>query len=260
MTEIAAPSLYRPGDLVLVRHAESAGNVAREIAEDSDTEMIDIDTRDPDVGLSDLGEQQAKALGERLAEFAADLPIGAVWVSPYTRTRRTAAVATQAAGIALPHRVDERLRDRELGILDRLTSRGVRARYPDEAQRRRYLGKLYYRPPGGESWSDVALRLRSFLADRERANGEGAHLIVTHDAVVLLLRYVLTGMSEQELLDVAAEGTVGNASITWLHRGPADDGWRVHEYGTDEHLDRLGVEPTRHERDVGGLGRARQSG
>lgn len=243
-----------------MRHAESAGNVAREIAEGSRAETIDIDRRDPDAELSDLGEQQAKALGERLAELAADLPIGAVWVSPYVRARRTAAVATQAAGIELPHRVDERLRDRELGILDRLTSRGVRARYPDEAERRRYLGKLYYRPPGGESWADVALRLRSFLTDRERATGDDAHLVVTHDAVVLLLRYILTGMSEQELLDTAARGTVGNASVTWLHRGPDDDGWRVCEYGTDEHLDRLGVEPTRHDRDPGGLGEARQPG
>jgi broad specificity phosphatase PhoE len=102
--------------------------------------------------------------------------------------------------------------------------------------------------------------LRSFLTDRERAPGGAAQLIVTHDAVVLLLRYILTGMSEQELLDVAAEGTVGNASITWLHRGPDDAGWQVREYGTDEHLDRLGVEPTSHQRDTGGLGQARQSG
>ncbi len=58
---------------------------------------------------------------------------------------------------------DERLRDRELGILDRLTRLGVKTRYPDEAERRLWLGKLYYRPPGGESWADVALRLRSIL-------------------------------------------------------------------------------------------------
>jgi broad specificity phosphatase PhoE len=244
---------YSPGDLVLVRHAESAGNVARERAEGLQAETIDIDQRDPDVGLSELGERQAKALGERLTEVTSTLPIGTVWVSPYVRTRRTAEIATETAGIAAPHRVDERLRDRELGILDRLTSRGIRARHPDEAARRRYLGKFYYRPPGGESWADIALRLRSFLADRERSARDGAELVVTHDAVILLLRYVLLGMSEAELHDVAADGTVGNASITWLHRGPEAAGWEVREYGTDEHLDRLGVEPTRHARDTGGL-------
>ena len=65
-------------------------------------------------------------------------------------------------------RLDERLRDRELGILDRLTSAGVEARFLEEGERRRWLGKFYYRPPGGESWADVVLRLRSLLADLDR--------------------------------------------------------------------------------------------
>jgi broad specificity phosphatase PhoE len=250
-------SLYRPGDLILVRHAESAGNVAREEAESSGAEVIDIDQRDPDVPLSELGETQAKALGDRLAELSGELSVGAVWVSPYVRTRMTAAIATSQAGIDLPPVVDERLRDRELGILDRLTGRGIRARYPDEADRRRYLGKLYYRPPGGESWADVALRLRSWLGDRSRQPANGAELVVTHDAIILLLRYVLLGLAESELIEIATHGTVGNASVTWLHRGPEDERWDVREYGTDEHLDRLGVPPTEHGRDPHGEGNPR---
>jgi broad specificity phosphatase PhoE len=241
-------SVYAPGDLILVRHAESAGNVAREEAESAGVEVIDIHQRDADVPLSELGETQAKALGDRLAELSADLTFGTVWVSPYVRTRTTAEIATAQAGIGLAHVVDERLRDRELGILDRLTGRGIRARLPDEADRRRYLGKLYYRPPGGESWADVALRLRTWLADRDRRPADGAELVVTHDAVILLLRYVLLGLSEDELVEIATHGTVGNASLTWLHRAPDDLRWTVREYGTDEHLDRLGVPPTEHGR------------
>ena len=45
-----------------------------------------------------------------------------------------------------------------------MTGAGIREQYPDEAQRRDLLGKFYYRPPGGESWADVALRIRSLLA------------------------------------------------------------------------------------------------
>ena len=74
--------------------------------------------------------------------------------------------------------VDERLRDRELGILDALTAHGVDVRLPAEAARRRWLGKFYYRPPGGEAWTDVALRLRSFLRDAaQAADGAGADLL-----------------------------------------------------------------------------------
>ena len=56
-------------------------------------------------------------------------------VSPYLRTRQTAELAL--AGTGIPLVVDERLRDRELGVLDLLTARGVQARLP---------GRV--RPPG----------------------------------------------------------------------------------------------------------------
>jgi broad specificity phosphatase PhoE len=237
-------------DLILVRHAESVGNVAREIAESSGAEVIDIAQRDADVPLTERGETQAKALGSRLAEINERTPIERIWLSPYQRTRITAAIAAEQAGLDAERREDERLRDRELGLLDRLTSHGIRNRYPDEAARRRYLGKLYYRPPSGESWSDVALRLRAFLTDRtllrDREGAGGAELVVTHDAVILLVRYILEGMSEQQLLELAHGESVANASITWLRPGPAGGRWQLHEFGTDEHLDRHGAPTTQH--------------
>ena len=60
---------------------------------------------------------------------------------------------------------DERLRERDLGAFDRLTGSGIKEAFPEEAERRGAMGKLYYRPPGGESWTDVALRIRSVLSD-----------------------------------------------------------------------------------------------
>ncbi len=55
--------------LLLVRHAESLGNVAREESEASDAETITIDVRDADVALTSLGEGQAVAFGQWLAEL-----------------------------------------------------------------------------------------------------------------------------------------------------------------------------------------------
>jgi probable phosphoglycerate mutase len=240
-------------NLILVRHGESLGNIAREEAEAEQAEFISIDQRDADVALSPRGEGQAAALGRWLADLSAETPIRRAWSSPYVRAAETCAIALEQAGLAPPTRLDERLRDRELGILDRLTRHGVLARYPGEAERRKHLGKLYYRPSGGEAWSDVALRLRSFFGDRERAPGSeqpGADLIVTHDAVILLMRYVLEELTEQELLDLASRESVGNASVTWLTRTSA--GWDVSSYGSDDHLTRYGSEPTTHgaERDA----------
>ena len=139
--------------------------------------------------------------------------------------------------------IDERLRDRELGILDLLTRRGVARLHPEETDRRRHLGKFYHRPPGGESWADVALRLRSFLGDALNTPGDTA-LLVAHDAVVMLFLYLLLRLPEPELLDFAASNTVLNASVTHLAR--EDGGWRLVAFSSVEHLQREGAEVTVH--------------
>ena len=219
---------------MVVRHGESEGNVARDAAEDAGAEVIAIDRRDPDVPLSELGREQAASLGHWLARLPQAEQPTAVWSSPDLRAAETARIALAAAQVPLPVRIDDRLRDRELGILDRLTGRGVSARYPDEAQRRRYLGKLYFRPPGGEAWTDVALRLRSLVAELERGPDERV-LVSCHDAVVLLLRYVLEGLDERELMEIAGARAVGNASVTRLVRDGG--GWHTTLFNDQSHLD-----------------------
>jgi broad specificity phosphatase PhoE len=234
-----------PTELLLVRHGESAGNVARERAEAGGAEVIDIEWRDADTPLSEHGREQAAALGDWLAERAGGLR--EVWSSPYLRARDTVQIALDAAGMTQPVRIDERLRDRELGVLDRLTSTGVRDRFPDEAARRRTLGKLYYRPPGGESWADVALRLRSFLRDLQAGSWPpGSVLVSCHDAVILLFRYVLERLGEASLLELARSSSVGNASVTRLVRAGTDGVWRLADFGAVEHLRERGVAPTHH--------------
>jgi len=119
----------------------------------------------------------------------------------------------------MPLVVDERLRDRELGVLDLLTRRGVEARHPDEAVRRRWLGKFYHRPAGGESWADVVLRVRSVVADLVATCRGERVLVVCHDAVVLAIRYVCEGLSEAAVLELQIVDPVKNVSITRLeHR------------------------------------------
>jgi broad specificity phosphatase PhoE len=232
-------------ELLLIRHGESAGNIAREEAETAGSEVIDIAWRDADVPLSDVGHEQAKALGAWLGERRE--PIREVWSSPYLRARQTLDIALDEAAITTTVHVDERLRDRELGVLDRLTSIGVRARFAGEAERRRLLGKLYYRPPGGESWADVALRLRSFVRELDERPGQtGTVLIACHDAVVLLFRYILERMDEQALLDMAAHSSVANASVTRIVRTSLDSNWNTVDFGSTAHLQHFGAPHTQH--------------
>ncbi|QEW00237.1 histidine phosphatase family protein [Microbacterium caowuchunii] len=226
--------------LWLVRHGESVGNVAATRAEREGLDRVPVEIRDADVPLSATGEQQARALGRWLEEERED--IGAFWVSPYLRARQTLEIAMGAR--PGPVGIDERLRDRELGILDLLTARGVARLHPEEAERRRHLGKFYHRPPGGESWADVALRLRSVLPAVLGQEGPSA-LIVAHDAVVTLIATLLLNMPEEQLLEFAAANPVLNASVTKLDRAGA--GWEVSAFADVGHLREQGADVTVHQ-------------
>ncbi|MGT2460784.1 histidine phosphatase family protein [Sinomonas atrocyanea] len=233
-------------ELLLVRHGESEGNVAATEAREAGVEVIDVPARDADVDLSATGRDQAKALGTALGRLAEGVRPDAVVSSPYARARQTAEIAVETAGWPLQVRTDERLRDRELGILDRLTRLGVENRYPEESERRDWLGKLYYRPPGGESWADVALRLRSVLAELGNLGVGHRVMLVCHDAVIMLFRYVLEGLSERELLDLAGREAILNASVTRFVRPAGVGPWTLESFNVADHLAEHGVAVTEH--------------
>lgn len=221
----------------MARHGESTGNLAREAALTARAEFIDVPERDADVPLSPVGRMQAAALGEWIAALPADRRPTLVVSSPYARTMETARIALGRD----PDYADERLRDRELGILEQLTAVGVAARYPDEAARKQRLGKLYYRPPGGESWADVALRLRAALTDIGRENPGGRVLVVAHDAIIVLARYVIERLSEREMLEIERT-LVANASVTvWSRTAGA---LTLETFNNVDHLDHLRVPTT----------------
>jgi len=208
------PDAPWPASLWVVRHGESNGNVARDAAEAAGLERLDLATRDVDVPLSDRGRQQAAALGRWTASLPQDQRPTVVWTSPYLRARQSAEIALTEAGLDLPIIVDERLREREFGVLDGLTHRGIATQFPHESERRASLGKFYHRPPGGESWTDVAHRLRAVMDEiRIDARGERV-LLMAHQVVVLLTRYVIEGMDEQTVLGIDAEGDVANCAVT----------------------------------------------
>jgi broad specificity phosphatase PhoE len=231
--------------LVLVRHGESLGNEAASLAESTGSEVVDIPTRDADTPLSPTGAEQGTAVGQALIGLGLDAG-AAVWSSPYVRARHTGELAIAAAGLGIVPRIDERLRDRELGILDKLTMTGVLARYPDEAARKAHLGKFYYRPPGGESWVDVALRLRSFLADAVAVPADHG-VVFAHEAIVYLVRYVLEGWDEATVLGAAHSAPVRNAAVTVLERTDEPGApWRATVVGDVSHLQQSGVESTMH--------------
>ena len=181
-----------PENLWIVRHGQSAGNVARDAADAAGLELIDIAVRDMDVPLSDLGHEQAEALGRWFAALPEDQRPTTVLSSTYLRARQAAQHVADAGGFEAEICSDERLREKEFGILDRLTRAGIAERFPEQAEARERAGKFYHRPPGGESWCDVILRLRSVLDTLSLHHSEPGSpvLIVAHQVIVLCLRYL----------------------------------------------------------------------
>jgi len=188
--------------------------------------MIDIPTRDVDVPLSELGRRQADALGRWFAALPEGERPEVVLASPYVRARETAARICRERGVAPGAKgpvIDERLREREFGILDRLTTEGVRQLHPDQAEHRALLGKFYHRPPGGESWADVILRLRTALDTISLHHADRRVLIVCHQVVVLCFRYILEEMDEEAVLRVDKEGDVLNCGVCEYEFEPDDE-------------------------------------
>ncbi|MCU6455278.1 histidine phosphatase family protein [Sphingomonas sp. A2-49] len=212
-----------PKQLWIVRHGESAGNVARDRAHALGVDRIDLAARDVDIPLSALGKEQARALGRWFADRPAAERPDVLFASPYRRALETARSLRSAGGLDGDPAIciDERLREKEFGILDGLTTSGVASVYPEQAHLRRLLGKFYHRPPGGESWCDVIFRLRSLLDTIALHHAGQRVMIVAHQVVVLCLRYVVERLTEQEILAIDAEGDVANASVTEYRFDPA---------------------------------------
>ena len=205
-----------PERLWLVRHGQSQGNVARDAADESGAHEIDIQMRAVDVPLSDLGLKQAEAAGRYFASLPKDQRPEIILCSPYVRARQTAELICKAGALAGgPGRtiIDERLREREFGIFDRLTTAGIRHKFPEEAAHRRLLGKFYHRPPGGESWADVILRLRSMLNTINLHYCDRRVLVVCHQVVVLCFRYILEELDEAQILAIDKQSEVLNCGI-----------------------------------------------
>ncbi|MBB2986795.1 histidine phosphatase family protein [Terracoccus luteus] len=235
-----------PARLVVVRHGQSLGNLADAAAREGGSGRLELTTRDADTPLSDTGREQAQALGRAVARRGAGERPGLVLTSPYVRAADTATIALSGLADGTPVVArDERLRERDLGAFDGLTCDGIRAAHPEEAERRAFTGKLYYRPPGGESWTDVALRVRQLVADLAHTEHECVW-VFTHQAVILAFRLVLEGLTEEEVLRIDREEPLPNTSVTTYERDDAGR-LRLSTFADVSHLEQEEAPTTREE-------------
>src|SRR5215467_6067075 len=127
-----------PKRIWVVRHGQSVGNLAWDQAEADGKLASGINGRNADAPLSDLGRRQAAAVGFWFKEMPRKKRPTVVVSSPYTRATGTAEGIVDTAGLRNKLQVftiDERLRQKEFGILAGLPTARIRQKYPEETAR-----------------------------------------------------------------------------------------------------------------------------
>jgi len=219
-----------PDLLVILRHGQSERNVAKEQAKASGNANVWGSTvRDVDTPLTPLGVQQAIETGKFLRDRTT---FDVIFSSPYMRTMQTAQHIAEQFATAPQIMLEERVREIEFGILDGFTHQGIKERYPEEWARREREGKYWYRPPGGESRPDVALRVHSFLGALTRDFRQNKVLVVCHSVVVLIFRRLLERWDEAKYLEVDQEDDVLNCGITTYRYNGAEHRLQLDGYNS----------------------------
>jgi broad specificity phosphatase PhoE len=194
--------------LVLARHGRSTANVAHV-----------LDSRPPGAPLDELGLDQARQLGARLA----DRPVRAVHASRAVRAQQTAAPV--AAAHHLPVQVLDGVHEISLGDLEGSSGPDALAAF-DEVYAAWWRGDLAARLPGGESALDLRARYLPALEKILVGARDGDDVVlVSHGAAIRLAAAALLG-------ETAETWYVPNAGLVVLRPGP--DGWVLESWDRGE--------------------------
>ena len=163
------------GTLLIVRHGETAWNAEGRIQGHTD------------IGLSENGAQQARSLGQRLA----DRQIDVAYSSDLKRTSETARLALGHRNVVLNE--TPRLREYHKGIFEGMTLTEIQTQFPDEYPK--YLEKdLSYAPEGGETTRDASTRMASIFQEIKAKHLDETVLVVSHGGALRAAMVSLLGM------------------------------------------------------------------
>jgi 2,3-bisphosphoglycerate-dependent phosphoglycerate mutase len=210
---------HRPSLLVLVRHAESARNLAkganRFFADDEQRKSV-RGVPDFETPLTESGRTQARLTGHGLRGAHGRLDY--VYRSGYARTRQTAEGILEA----YPHSEREAikvrqhvfLRERDTGYTYDMTTAEAEASFPWLQDYWDTFGSVFARPPGGESLADVVQRVYLFLNMLFRDRSGRRILVVTHGGTIQAFRFLLERWTYEEAARRFREDAVSNCAAT----------------------------------------------
>ena len=189
-----------PTNLFLVRHGQSEGNEIRTKYEKSGDEGFYSDEflrlHESQYALTTLGIEQAKKAGDWLNKNNFT-DFFRYYVSNNVRAMQTAAyLGLQSASWYIEHN----LRERDGGLFNGITPSERDKKYSNE-QKYHKQQPFLFRPPQGESISDVTIRIKLLLDTLARECSSKNVIIVCHGHVIRTFRIILERMSLEKAND-----------------------------------------------------------
>ena len=163
-------------EIILIRHGETEWNAQQRMQGHSNSE------------LSAVGREQIQALGRWMKNESFDH----IYSSDSLRARQTAEAITQHSGHTL--QIDQRLREKNLGVFEGLTSEEAKERFPEVYRLFKTAGANYVIDKG-ESTQQLLDRALQFLEEIRLKHPEKRVVLVSHGGIVRVLIKHTLGLS-----------------------------------------------------------------
>ena len=198
-------------ELILIRHGETEWNSQLRMQGHSNS------------NLSAAGIAQIGALGQ----WMKNVPFDHIYSSDSLRARQTAEAITQFSGHTL--QFDQRLREKNLGIFEGLTSEEARERHPEVFRLFKTAGSQYVIDEG-ESTQQLQDRALEIVEEIRIKHPEERVLLVTHGGFIRVVMKYSLGLS----LETPTRFLIRNTGVFRLEW---EDNWIVSQMGGVSHLE-----------------------
>ena len=198
-------------EIILIRHGETEWNSQQRMQGHSNSD------------LSSVGQAQIQALGQ----WMKIVPFDHIYSSDSLRAKQSAEAITQFSGHEL--KIDLRLREKNLGVFEGLTSEEARERHPEVFRLFKTAGSKYVIDEG-ESTQQLQDRALEIVNEIRIKHPEERVLLVTHGGFIRVVMKHSLGLSLETPTRFLIRNT-GVFRLVW------EDKWLVSQMGGVSHLE-----------------------
>jgi len=198
-------------EIILIRHGETEWNSQQRMQGHSNSD------------LSSVGQAQIQALGQ----WMKNIPFDHIYSSDSLRAKQTAEAITQFSGHEL--KIDLRLREKNLGVFEGLTSEEARERHPEVFRLFKTAGSKYVIDEG-ESTQQLQDRALEIVDEIRIKHPEEHVLLVTHGGFIRVVMKHSLGLSLETPTRFLIRNT-GVFRLLWENK------WIVSQMGGVSHLE-----------------------